>query len=123
MAKSQQQLQNDDSFIAVHKQALADKKDVLEAIDTRMSKLGIDHDLLIAIATNVSNITGDVARLSNCLVGPNGDDGVLSDVTILKTQNAQLREDVDENNRRTNIWGGGNLVVILGAFLAAWFHK
>jgi hypothetical protein len=120
MAPRTQKQQNADDFIAVKKQVLVDKQDVLSAIDSRMAKLGTDHDLLIEIATNVSGMKGDIVKLSSCL---DGKDGVISTIASNRVEIDQLRKDVDTGSRNSNIWGGGNLLVILGAFLAAWFHK
>lgn len=120
MAPKTQKQQNEDDFIAVRRQALVDKQEVLDAIDTRMAKLGSDHDLLIEIATNVKSITLDVTKLSDCLDGQNG---IVSEVAAHKIRIDQLEDDVASNSRNSNLWGGGNLLVIVGAFLAAWFHK
>ena len=123
MAEKTQKQQTDERFVQVHKQALVDKQEVLEAIDSRMAKLGTDHDLLIGISANVTSMKGDIAKLSDCLSGPSGNNGIVSDVTTLKSECAQLRNDVDVNARNTNLWGGGNLLTIVGAYIAVWLHK
>jgi hypothetical protein len=117
-----QKQQTDDRFVQVHKQALADKEDVLSAIETRMSKLGTDHDLLIQIATNVSNMRTDIVKMSNCLSGPDGNDGIVSLVSANQVEIRQLRDDVDNNAKNTKIWGGSNFIAMLAAFVAAYVH-
>ena len=123
MAPKTQSQETDDRFIQVHKQALVDKQEVLDAIDSRMAKLGADHDLLIGISANVASMKIDITKLSDCLSGPSGNNGIVSAVTTLQSESIQLRADVDSNAKNTSIWGGGNLLAILGAYLAVWLHK
>ena len=117
MAPRSTQQKTEDEFIAVKKQALVDKHEVLEAIDTRMSKLGADHDLLIAMNGKL-----------DVLVSSNRDHetrirAVEACTGTMQTHMKDLDDDVAIAKRNTNLWGGGNLVAMLGAFIAAYFHK
>ena len=117
MAAKTNNQKTEDEFIAVKKQALVDKHDVLEAIDTRMSKLGVDHDLLITMNGKL-----DTLILTSC----DHEQRIRSNETSI-TSNATHMKDMDDDiaiaKRNTNLWGGGNLVAMLGAFVAAYFHK
>jgi hypothetical protein len=64
-------------LITVHRNALVDKEEILDAIDTRMSKLGNDHDLLIHICDLVETNDKKVTNLGIILVGEHGDDGLV----------------------------------------------
>ena len=111
------QQKTEDEFIAVKKQALVDKHDVLVAIDTRMSKLGADHDLLITINSKIDTLittSGDHESRIRMVEKCTGD---------LNTHVKDIDDDIAIAKRNTNLWGGGNLVAMLGAFVAAYFHK
>ena len=123
MAPKTQSQKTDDRFIQINRQALVDKQDVLDAIDSRMAKLGADHDLLIGISANVASMKMDITKLSDCLSGPSGNNGIVSAVTTLQSESIQLRADVDANSRNTTLWGSGNFLSMLAAFVAAYLHK
>ena len=107
----------DAEFVDVKRQALVDKHEVLDAIDTRMSKLGADHDLLITMNTKLDTLvtnTKDHETRIRIVEKCTGD---------LNTHVKDLDDDVAIAKRNTSLWGGGNLVAMLGAFVAAYFHK
>jgi hypothetical protein len=90
MARTQKNItdrqQAEKDFISVQRQALADKKDVLEAIDSRMSKLGTDHDLLISINTMMTDHIEDIKKLNTAMFGEDGTDGIAGWVRELRTK-------------------------------------
>jgi hypothetical protein len=72
--------QEEMDLIKVQRQALVDKNEVLNAIDTRMSKLGADHDMLLHICDLVEANDKKVTNLSIILVGEHGDNGLVEKV-------------------------------------------
>jgi hypothetical protein len=98
-------------IVAVDQQAL------LDAIDSRMSKVGVDHDLL-------TSMNGKLDRL----IESNVDHEVrirLIETKATKTEEhiVDMDADIEANKRNTNLWGGGNLMAMIGAFIAAYFHR
>jgi hypothetical protein len=90
MARTQKKItaqeQATEDFIKVHRQALVDKQDVLEAIDSRMARTGIDHDLLISINTMMTDHIEDIKKLNAAIFGPDGTDGIAGWVNELRTK-------------------------------------
>ena len=71
-------------------QAVMDRDDVLEAIDSRMGKLGTDHDLLIKIDNNLTNLCSTVSDHDDILRGAGQAGGLLAEHEVLKTRMALL---------------------------------
>jgi hypothetical protein len=90
--RQREQDKEDLDIIEVRKQALVDKREVLEAIDTRMAKIGQDHEAII-------NIQGDVAEVRKELFLGNGHESVLARVTRSEEQYKNVL-DLSENSEK-----------------------
>ena len=67
-------------------QASMDKGEILEAIYSRMGKLGEDHDTLIRVEELLKTSIEDRERLNKALFGEDGTDGIVSWLHTIKTQ-------------------------------------
>jgi len=86
MADNSQLQQNHNDLVMVKRQALVDKTEVLEAIDTRMSKLGTDHDSIIRIETMLIDHVEDLKKMNTAMFGDDGMDGLVGWVQELKSK-------------------------------------
>ena len=108
MAPITKKQQNAEDFIAVKRQALVDKEEVLDAIDTRMSKLGVDHDLLIVINGKLDTFA-QVANKHEKVIYGNGEIGLIRKVDELKncTDDIGKRHKAEDQGKRDmnkNLW-------------------
>jgi hypothetical protein len=101
MAAKTNNQKTDAEFVEVKRQALVDKHEVLDAIDTRMSKLGSDHDLLINISGKMDTVATLAARHDHVLYG-NGNPGLIREVDDLKNCDDKInkRHELEDQGRR-----------------------
>ena len=67
-------------------QAIIDKDELLEAIDSRMSKAGEDHDTLTRIEELLKRVVTDIEQINDTLFGKDRDDGLVRAVQEVRNK-------------------------------------